>query len=155
MDIGSPMLQNHGEVAERLRESLGLSDPLLRVRELERLYNDCQKSLKELDVEFILKDIPQDRKEWKALFQIFSDHVGRCMARSKLIGVATTVIKELREVKRKEKLEIQSRIIDAQKIRGMKNPADIKHAMRELSSVAGLEVQEPVGVAETSLSITP
>lgn len=136
-----------------------LTDPVRRVDELERLHNDCRRSIDALEPEFILQGIPEDSKEWKIAFQMLSDHVGRMMAKSKLIGVDTTIMKELREIKRKENPKTNTKVISAEKIREIDDPEEVKERMRELAEGADLPLPnsaaklEPVaaGAGETSL----
>lgn len=84
-------------------ESLGsLKGPDTRFQALYGLFVEAINGLRASSVDYILQDIPKSKKGYEKLYIMLDQHVGLLVTRTKLIGVATTVLKQMSELYRSE-----------------------------------------------------
>lgn len=84
-------------------ESLGsLKGPDTRFQALYGLFVEAINGLRASSVDYILQDIPKSKKGYEKLYIMLDQHVGLLVTRTKLIGVATTVLKQMSDLYRSE-----------------------------------------------------
>lgn len=94
-------------ILEGLRDSAALQLPVARFHALKVLFFDALDTVVKMSPDFMLREFPKDgddKNDYDELHALISQHVGRGVARSRLIGVATTILKEMGEIYKKELL---------------------------------------------------
>lgn len=84
-------------------ESLGsLKGPDTRFKALHGLFAESINGLRASSIDYIMSDIPKGKKGYEKLHQMLDQHVGLLITRTKLIGVATTVLKQMSDLYKSE-----------------------------------------------------
>ncbi len=146
------MTQDLSKTLNQKLETLGsLRGPDARFQALHGLFIAAIESLRSTSVDFILREMPDDKDGWTEMYAQLDHHIGLQISRTKIIGTAAHILKLMGDLYKKElkewELKVQSNSAEIAQSDSMDELADtIRKSEKQLA--AATVGDKPIEIAE-------